>query len=131
MTEGSANGAGIGSGADSNLMGISDLIGSSVQNHKGEYLGELKEVMLDAYSGQASYAVLSFAGGFLGIWKKFFAVPWSALSFDSKNGCVVLQVEKDRLQRAPGFDKDSWPNTMDDSSWWREIQSYYRHNAPS
>lgn len=129
MREKGANIASIGAGYDTNLMGASYLVGSAVQNHKGEDLGEIKEVMLDAHSGQVSYAVLSFGGGFLGMGKKLFAVPWSALTFDSKNGFVVLQVEKDRLKQAHGFDKDSWPCTVDDSSWWQGIQSYYRHSA--
>jgi hypothetical protein len=67
--------------------------------------------------------VLSF-GGFLGMGEKFFAVPWSALILDTKNKRFVLNVEKDRLKGAPGFDKTQWPN-MADQSWAREIHSYY------
>jgi len=69
------------------------------------------------------YAVLSF-GGFLGMGEKFFAVPWNALTLDTKNKRFVLNVEKDRLKDAPGFDKDHWPN-MADQSWMNEIHAYY------
>ena len=79
--------------------------------------------MLDMRAGKVGYAVLSF-GGFLGMGEKLFAVPWSALTLDTENKRFVLNVEKDRLKNAPGFDKDKWPN-MADESWAKEIHSYY------
>jgi sporulation protein YlmC with PRC-barrel domain len=112
-------------GNDSNLIGANYLVGSAVRNHEGENLGEVIEVMLDAPSGQVSYAVLSF-GGVLGMRAKLFAVPWSALTFDSKKRLVVLQVKKGSLKHTPGFDKDKWPRVLDDSLWWQQIQFYYR-----
>lgn len=124
MRERNANIATNGAGHDSKLM-VSYLVGSRVQNHRAEYLGEVKEVILDAHSGRVSYAVLSVASGFLGMDQKLFAVPWDALTFDSKSGSVVLTVEKDRLKQAPGFDKNSWPGTANYSSWWQEMQSHY------
>lgn len=36
----------------------------------------------------------------------------------------MLNVEKDRLRGAPGFDETEWPN-MADQSWAREIHSCY------
>ena len=106
------------------LVATSDLVGSAVQNHNGEDLGEVSEVMLDAYTGHVSYAVLSF-GGFFGMGKKLFAVPWSALIFDSTKGLVVLHVERDRLKQASGFDKDTWPSGVD-PSWWEETRFRFR-----
>jgi sporulation protein YlmC with PRC-barrel domain len=105
------------------LMGADTLIGNDVYNPKGEDLGDIKELMLDVSSGQVSYAVLSF-GGFLGMGEKLFAVPWGALRLDTLNKRFELNVEKDRLENAPGFDKDDWPD-MADQSWVDEIHSYY------
>jgi hypothetical protein len=79
--------------------------------------------MLDMRSGQVAYAVLSL-GGFLGIGEKLFAVPWSALTLDTENKRFVLSVDKDRLEKAPGFDRNKWPN-MADPSWEQGIQAYY------
>ena len=112
-----------GSGPGPGLMGADTLIGNDVYNHKGEDLGDIKEIMLDMHSGKVGYAVLSF-GGFLGMGEKLFAVPWNALMLDTQNKRFVLNVEKDRLKHAPGFDKDNWPN-MADPSWAKEIHSYY------
>jgi len=105
------------------MMGADTLVGNDVYNPKDEDLGDIKEIMLDMRSGRVAYAVLSF-GGFLGMGEKLFAVPWKALILDTENKRFVLNVEKDRLKDAPGFDKDHWPN-MSDQSWAKEIHSYY------
>ena len=61
---------------------------------------------------------------FLGMGGKLFATPWSALTLDTENKCFVLNVDKERLDNAPGFDKDKWPD-MADQTWADEIHSYY------
>jgi sporulation protein YlmC with PRC-barrel domain len=105
------------------LMGAETLVGNDVFNRKGEDLGDIKEIMLDTASGNVRYAVLSY-GGFLGMGDKLFAVPWNALRLDTENKRFELNVEKDRLESAPGFDKDDWPD-MANQSWVNEIHSYY------
>jgi sporulation protein YlmC with PRC-barrel domain len=105
------------------VMGAGTLVGNDVYNDKDEDLGDIKEIMLDMRTGRVGYAVLSF-GGFLGMGEKLFAVPWDALTLDTKNKRFVLKLEKDRLKGAPGFDKDKWPD-MADQSWASEIHSYY------
>jgi sporulation protein YlmC with PRC-barrel domain len=104
-------------------MGAATLIGNDVYNTKEEDLGDIKDIMLDMNTGRISYAVLSF-GGFLGMGEKLFAVPWNALKLDTVNERFILNVEKERLKNAPGFDKDNWPN-MADKSWREEIHAYY------
>lgn len=116
------------------LMGADTLIGDSVVNAAEEDLGDIKEIMLDMQTGQVAYAVLAF-GGFLGLGEKLFAVPWQALHLDTVNKRMVLNVEKERLKNAPGFDKDSWPD-MSDVSWAGGIHSFYgtdpaRSGAPT
>jgi len=105
------------------LMGANTLIGNEVCNDNDDNLGEIKEIMLDMRTGRVSYAVLSF-GGFLGLGDKLFAVPWNALTLDTVNQRFILKVEKDRLQHAPGFDKESWPD-MADPTWAKGVHLYY------
>jgi sporulation protein YlmC with PRC-barrel domain len=105
------------------LMGADTLIGNDVYNHQEESIGDIKEIMLDVASGTVSYAVLSF-GSILGFGEKLFAVPWSALTLDTENKRFLLNISKERLQNAPGFDKDNWPN-MADQTWKNDIQDYY------
>ena len=105
------------------LMGADTLIGNDVYNLQDEDLGDIKEIMLNMRTGRVSYAVLSF-GGFLSLGEKLFAVPWEALKLDTTNKRFVLNVEKSRLESAPGFDKDKWPN-MADQSWAEGIHAFY------
>jgi sporulation protein YlmC with PRC-barrel domain len=110
------------------LMGANTLIGNDVYNRQDEDLGDIKEIMLDVRVGRISYAVLSY-GGLLGIGEKLFAVPWEALTLDTDNKRFTLDVTKDRLENAPGFDKDSWPN-MSDQAWAKDIHTYYGTTPP-
>jgi len=105
------------------IMGANTLIGNDVFNLQAEDLGDIKDILLDVHSGQISYAVLSF-GAFLGMGEKLFAVPWSALKLDTENKRFTLDVQKARLENAPGFDKDNWPN-MADTNWTQSIHTYY------
>lgn len=105
------------------LMGANTLTGNDVYNQNDEKLGDIKEFMLDMRNGRVSYAVLSF-GGFLGLGEKLFAVPWSALFLDTINKRFTLNVDKDRLADAPGFDKDQWPN-MANAEWTQGVHNYY------
>ncbi len=110
-------------GPGPDLMGSSSINGNDVYNQQDESLGDIKEIMLDMHTGRVSYAVLSF-GGFLGMGDKLFAVPWSALKLDTINRRFILNVEKTRLESAPGFDKDKWPD-MADPTWAHSIHAYY------
>lgn len=105
------------------LMGADTLMGNDVYNPAGDDLGDVKEIMLDMHSGRVTYAVLSF-GGFLGMGEKLFAVPWSALKLDTVKKRFTLDIDKSRLENAPGFDKDDWPD-MADTTWAQGIHSYY------
>jgi len=105
------------------LMGADTLIGDDVYNHKDEDLGDIKEIMLDMRTGEVAYAVLSF-GGILGLGEKLFAVPWQRLTLDTVNKRFLLDVDKDTLKNAPGFDKDNWPD-MGSEDWTRQIDDFY------
>ncbi|MDX8121109.1 PRC-barrel domain-containing protein [Janthinobacterium sp. GMG2] len=105
------------------LMGADTLIGDDVYNHDDEELGDIKEIMLDMRTGQIAYAVLSF-GGVLGMGDKLFAVPWERLTLDTVNKRFLLNVDKDLLKNAPGFDKDNWPD-MGSEAWNQQMEAFY------
>lgn len=101
----------------------SDAVGMDVHNAKNENLGDIEDLMIDVNSGRVGYAVLSF-GGVLGIGDKLFAVPWQALSLHPDKKMFVLNLEKDRLKTAPGFDKKNWPD-MTDLAWSKDVHTFY------
>lgn len=105
------------------VMSAGTLAGDRVRNSAGEDLGKIEEIMLDVPTGRVAYAVLSF-GGFLGMGNKLFAIPWQALTLDEREHEFILNVDKNQLENAPGFDKDNWPD-MADRTWGSQIYSYY------
>lgn len=106
-----------------NFLSASTLTGDDVKNLHDDSLGDLKDLMIDISTGKVAYAVLSF-GGVLGMGNKLFAVPWDALEVDGENDQLILDMPKERLKDAPGFDKDHWPNFAD-SAFADEIRGYY------
>jgi sporulation protein YlmC with PRC-barrel domain len=106
------------------VLSASTLAGDDVRNAAGEDLGKIDEIMIDIPSGRVAYAVLSF-GGFLGLGDKLFAVPWSALKVDEDEKCFILNVDRSTIEKAPGFDKDNWPD-MSDQTFGAQISAYYQ-----
>lgn len=105
------------------VVSAGSLTGDSVRNLAGDDLGNVQELMLDVNDGCIAYAVLSF-GGFLGMGDKLFAVPWDALTLVQGEEHFLLDVEKQVLEDAPGFDKDTWPD-FSDASWGEGIHNHY------
>lgn len=105
------------------LMGCNTLTGDDVYNLQDEHLGDIKDILLDMRTGKVAYAVLSH-GGVFAIGEKLFAVPWSALTLDTANKRMTLDVAKERIENAPGFDSDDWPD-MADMTWAKSIDTYY------
>lgn len=105
------------------VLSASTLKHEKVVNAAGESLGRIEDYMIDLNNGRIAYCVLSF-GGFLGMGDRLFAVPWQAMTLDTENKCFILNIDKERLKNAPGFDKDNWPDTTN-PEWGTRIYSYY------
>ena len=105
------------------VLSGSSLKGDRVVNYKGEDLGKIEEIMIDLDRGRVAYAVLSF-GGFLGLGDKLFAIPWQAITVDTVKKQLILNADKALLEKAPGFDKDNWPD-MADLSLGTTLYGYY------
>lgn len=106
-----------------NMLSSTSIVGDAVRNPQGEDLGKIEDLMINTNDGQINYAVLSF-GGILGMGGKYFAVPWSSLRVDREDKCLVLDVAKDRLENAPGFDKNQWPNFAD-PTFRKSVSDHY------
>jgi len=104
----------------------SNVIGTEVVNSNGDSLGDIKEVVIDPRSGKVAYVVMSF-GGFLGMGTKLFAVPFTAFDYNVTEKEYVLNVSKEQLKDAPGFDPDHWPS-MADEKWNRDVYKYYQRS---
>ena len=105
------------------VVSAGTMTGDSVRNLSGDDLGNVQEIMLDVNDGSIAYAVISF-GGFLGMGDKLFAVPWKALTLVQDEEHFLLDVDKKKLEDAPGFDKNDWPN-FSDPTWGQGIHDHY------
>ena len=108
----------------------SQTIGMPVDNTTGDHLGKIEDLVFDPNTGKLRYAVLSF-GGFLGLGDKYFAIPFNHLRAETKTGAtgsesyhLVLDVSKDRLKEAPGFDSKNWPD-FGDPNYGTSVDRFY------
>ena len=110
-------------GVKEHFLLASDLKGNRVVNKNAEDLGTLEDYMIDLQNGRIAYAVLSF-GGWFGMGNKLFPIPWSALTMQlyDNNMRIILNVDKEVLQKAQGFDKSQLPLSYDELA---SVYTYY------
>ena len=105
-----------------NFLSVSTLKGHEVVNMAKEGLGKIEDLMIDLENDRISYAVLSF-GGFFGMGNKLFAIPWQAIELKLQEHTLIitLNIDKEVLKKAEGFDKDKLPLTHE------ELFKMYNH----
>ena len=132
----------------------SQLIGQNIKNSKGDNVGEINDLVIDS-SGKIRYAAVTY-GGFLGLGSKMFAVPFEAFQVrqdpddrnnrrgtndrddravanersdrnDRTNYVLTLDVTKDQLDGAQGFDNDRWPDFAD-TKFTQDLDRRYNVN---
>jgi sporulation protein YlmC with PRC-barrel domain len=103
-----------------NINKATELIGMNVKNFQNESVGRITDLALDLDRGRIAYLVLS-AGGFLGVGEKLFAIPLKALILSEDQESFILDVDKSKLENAPGLDKDHWPDTNITKRIWMRM----------
>lgn len=108
---------------DAVLLGTTSFYGDTVYDVAGKFLGEIVELVLDIHSGRVAYALMA-VGGFLGMGRKFFAIPWSAVTIDRVYQRCVIDIDLERLIDAPSPDGDVL-SRMADPDWATEIHAFF------
>jgi sporulation protein YlmC with PRC-barrel domain len=120
---------------NTSIVRCRNLMGLNVSNSASESLGKIEDIVIDPTAGKIRYAVVSF-GGILGIGNKLFAVPREKLTFvpkgttssgTEKEAYCLLDLPKDVLKTAPGFDKSNWPNFAN-RDWNSTIDQFYHEH---
>ena len=91
----------------------------------GSSLGVVKDIIFDP-PGRATHLVVGYAAApaaGTGTDGKLTALPWDAAMASIRDGQLVLDGAK--LQSAPSFTQDAWPN-LDDPSWSAVTDAYWR-----
>ncbi|MBV9829924.1 MAG: PRC-barrel domain-containing protein [Alphaproteobacteria bacterium] len=94
------------------LISSEKVDGTAVYNGAGDRLGTVHHLMIDKYSGRVEYAVMSF-GGFLGIGESYNPLPWRMLNYDTRLEGYVVDIDRNRLERAPRYTPSSAPDWTD------------------
>lgn len=99
------------------------LRGTRVHNYGGEDLGKVDDFILDLERGRITYVIVSL-GGFWGIGDRLYAVPWELFSIRPGELDLFVDIDKQMLQDAPGFERSKWPD-MSDPAWDAAIHAHY------
>jgi PRC-barrel domain len=102
-----------------NLISADKVIGTKVYNRREEHLGSIYGLMLNKFNGQVAYAIMSF-GGFLGLGESYHPLPWRMLTYDTRLGAYVADLERNQLEKAPRYTTEP-----DWDTYRRQVDAYY------
>ncbi len=106
----------------SRLIASNKVEGTVVYGRGGERLGTIYNFMVDKYSGQVEYAVMSY-GGFLGLGQRYYPLPWRILDYDVRDGGYRIDMSHRDLEHAPSFSRDDEPRFSRD--YGRRVNRWY------
>lgn len=92
-----------------------------VRSRDGDNIGYVYSYMINKRTGQALYAVLTI-GGFLGMGKAYYPLPFQHLSYDPTNDSYQVTIDRRVLEGGP-----SWANNAPvfDQAYADRVASYY------
>jgi hypothetical protein len=92
-----------------------------VSSRDGEGVGSVHAFMVHKASGRTTHAVLSL-GGFLGMGRSFYPIPFGLLNYDASKDIYVVTVDRRILEGGP-----SWANNAPhfDQAYADRVGSYY------
>jgi sporulation protein YlmC with PRC-barrel domain len=91
------------------MLETSEVPGTAVYNNAHEEIGAVDDLIVDTATGKVRYAIVSF-GGFLGIGKSQYVIPWTALKWDPELNGYMTGVTEDQLKMSPDLDPLSLRN---------------------
>jgi len=99
------------------LVKGAEILGANIFNQKADDLGEISDLLLDENTGNISHAVLDLGTNLV-------AVPYKRVKQSEKDTQgYVVDVDKTKLDGAPHFADNAWPNF--DDAWMEKSYSYY------
>ena len=104
------------------LISSDKVEGTTVYNRQGEKLGTVTSFMVGKRNGRVQYAVLSF-GGLFGMGEKFYPLPWDTLTYDTDKGGYMVDIDKDRIEGAPSYDRGNEPTY--DRAFGERVYGHY------
>lgn len=100
----------------------SNLIGAAVINQQGDNLGKISDLVIDSQNDRVTFAIFS-ESRMLGLSTKLIPVPINALTIKDEK-TVIINITKDKLAKAPSFEKNNWPD-MTNRQWSEDTHRFY------
>jgi hypothetical protein len=108
--------------APTQILAQATLTGTmKVESRDGDVTGSVYAFLIHKNTGRATHAVLSL-GGFLGVGKSYYPLPFHLLQFDPVRDRYVVTVDKRMLEGGP-----SWASNAPvfDQAYADRVASYY------
>jgi hypothetical protein len=106
----------------SRLIGSNKVEGTAVYGRNGDRLGTIYNFMVDKFTGQVEYAVMTY-GGFLGMGQRYYPLPWRILNYDIREEGYRIDMSDRDFERAPSFTRQDEPRF--DRAYKRRVHDYY------
>ncbi len=92
-----------------------------VDSRDGDRIGHVHAYMIQKRTGQALYVILAF-GGFMGIGKAFYPLPFELLGYNPVEDRYVVTIDRRVLEGGP-----SWANNASafDQAYADRVAQYY------
>src|SRR5258706_14163714 len=104
------------------LISSEKVDGTDIYNRNGDNLGTVHHLMIDKFSGNVEYAVISF-GGFLGMGESYHPLPWKVLDYDTDKHGYVVDLDEEMLKKAPSYRAGKEPRY--DRAYDEQVFAYY------
>ncbi len=82
------------------LISSARVEGTPVYDRLGEPTGSIHSVMIDKFTGQVAYAVLTF-GGIFGFGERAYLLPWSMMRYDKEMNGYCIDERKEAIEATP------------------------------
>jgi len=102
------------------LISSDRVQGTEVYGTSGEHIGTIENLVIDKITGRVVYAMMSF-GGFLGLGKRLYPIPWEKLSYDIDEGGYSTDLTEEQVKNAPDYN----PDASVDSDIDERLYDYY------
>ncbi len=104
------------------LLAQANVAGSlRLDSRDGDHIGSVFAFMVHKGTGRATHAILAL-GGFLGMGKSYYPLPFELLSFDAVRDLYVVTIDRRMLEGGP-----SWANNAPefDQAYADRVAGYY------
>lgn len=98
------------------------IVGNTVKNPQGEELGKVEDLVFGE-NGCIRYLAVSY-GSSLGMGGRLIPIPWSVADLGGEKGTVIVNADKQKLEKAPSLESKDWP-IFQKGEWDKKVDEYY------